>query len=164
MRDLAGRGYAILFYSTDLAELANVTDRTLVLATGGSRPCSPAPRSARIDPARNHGRTGMSATRPRQGCARRAPGLAPLLVLIVIASAIEVLRPGSFTIDQLSLKCAAALTLIFVATGETIVVLRGGIDLAVGGIVSLATAIAATSAGEASGPDGASPHCSPGWC
>ena len=30
MRDLAARGYAILFYSTDLAELANVADRTLV--------------------------------------------------------------------------------------------------------------------------------------
>jgi ribose transport system ATP-binding protein len=34
MRDLAARGYAILFYSTDLAELANVTDRTLVLSYG----------------------------------------------------------------------------------------------------------------------------------
>ena len=48
--------------------------------------------------------------------------------------------------DQLALKCAGALTLIFVATGETIVVLRGGIDLSVGGILSLATAIAVTRA------------------
>ena len=94
----------------------------------------------------------MSATRAAR-LREASAWAAPLLVLIVIAGAIEVLRPGSFAIDQLSLKCAAALTLIFVATGETIVVLRGGIDLAVGGIVSLATAIAATSAGAASGPD-----------
>ena len=31
---MPARGYAILFYSTDLAELANVTDRTLVLSYG----------------------------------------------------------------------------------------------------------------------------------
>lgn len=34
MRDLAARGMAILFYSTDLAELCNVADRCLVLSYG----------------------------------------------------------------------------------------------------------------------------------
>jgi ribose transport system ATP-binding protein len=34
MRDLAGRGCAVLFYSTDLTELANVADRALVLSYG----------------------------------------------------------------------------------------------------------------------------------
>jgi ribose transport system ATP-binding protein len=34
MRDLAARGYAILLYSTDLAELANVADRVMVLSYG----------------------------------------------------------------------------------------------------------------------------------
>ncbi len=34
LRELAASGYAILFYSTDLAELANVADRTLVLSYG----------------------------------------------------------------------------------------------------------------------------------
>ena len=38
------------------------------------------------------------------------------------------------------------MTLILIATGQTIVVLRGGIDLSVGGTLSLATAIAATRA------------------
>jgi ribose transport system permease protein len=70
----------------------------------------------------------------------------PLLMLIVLIGAIEAMRPGLFAIDSLALKVAAALTLIFVATGETIVVLRGGIDLSVGGTLSLATAIAATRA------------------
>jgi ribose transport system permease protein len=68
----------------------------------------------------------------------------PLLMLLVLMSVIEVLRPGLLTIDSVALKVAAALTLIFVATGETIVVLRGGIDLSVGGTLSLASAIAAT--------------------
>ena len=74
----------------------------------------------------------------------------PLLMLLVLMAAIEVMRPGLFSVESLALKVAAALTLIFVATGETIVVLRGGIDLSVGGTLSLATAIAATRA-EASG-------------
>jgi ribose transport system ATP-binding protein len=34
MRDLAARGYSILFFSTDLAELAHVADRTLVMSYG----------------------------------------------------------------------------------------------------------------------------------
>ena len=34
MRDLVSRGFAILFFSTDLAELANVADRTLVMSYG----------------------------------------------------------------------------------------------------------------------------------
>jgi ribose transport system ATP-binding protein len=34
MRSLAERGFAILFFSTDLAELANVADRTLVMSYG----------------------------------------------------------------------------------------------------------------------------------
>jgi ribose transport system ATP-binding protein len=34
MRDLATRGFAILFFSTDLSELANVADRTMVMSYG----------------------------------------------------------------------------------------------------------------------------------
>ena len=34
MRDLAAKGYAILFYSSDLPELVHVADRVLVLRNG----------------------------------------------------------------------------------------------------------------------------------
>jgi ribose transport system ATP-binding protein len=34
MRDLAAKGYAILFYSSDLQELVNVADRVMVLREG----------------------------------------------------------------------------------------------------------------------------------
>jgi ribose transport system permease protein len=75
---------------------------------------------------------------------RRNVWLAPLLVLLLLIAVIGTLRPGSFAIDQINIKIAAAMTLILIATGETIVVMRGGIDLSVGGMLSLATAIAAT--------------------
>ena len=57
MRDLAAQGYAILFYSTDLAELANVADRTLVLSYGADRRGARRRRPHRgPHPARDHGR------------------------------------------------------------------------------------------------------------
>ncbi len=76
--------------------------------------------------------------------ARRHLWLPPLVVLILLAIAIGIMRPSTFAIDQINIKVAAAMTLILIATGETIVVTRGGIDLSVGGILSLTTAICAT--------------------
>jgi ribose transport system permease protein len=75
-----------------------------------------------------------------------APGplLAPLAILAVLLIVLASLRRGVFTLDELNTDTAAAMTLILVATGETIVILRGGIDLSVGGVLSLSTAIAAT--------------------
>src|SRR5215203_3994932 len=75
---------------------------------------------------------------------RRHLWLPPLLVLIVLGVVIGVLRPSTFAIDQVNIKIAAGMTLFLIATGETIVVARGGIDLSVGGILSLTTAICAT--------------------
>jgi ribose transport system permease protein len=70
----------------------------------------------------------------------------PLLTLVVLVGAIEALRPDPISIDTLGLKVAATLTLVLVGTGQTIVIVRGGIDLSVGGTLSLASAIAATRA------------------
>jgi ribose transport system permease protein len=76
-----------------------------------------------------------------------APAWAPpLLVLVGLLAAIEALRPGSLAIDNLGINASEAMTLILIAAGQTIVVLRGGIDLSVGGTLSLASAIAATRA------------------
>lgn len=76
--------------------------------------------------------------------ARRHLWLPPLIVLVLLGIAIGIMRPSTFAVDQLNIKVAAAMTLILIATGETIVVTRGGIDLSVGGILSLTTAICAT--------------------
>ena len=72
------------------------------------------------------------------------PLLAPAAILSTLVIVLAALRRGVFTLDELNTDTAAAMTLLLVATGQTIVILRGGIDLSVGGILSLATAIAAT--------------------
>jgi len=48
----------------------------------------------------------------------------------------------------LNIDAAAAMTLILAATGQTIVLLRGGIDLSIGGMISLGTVVAATQLGD----------------
>lgn len=75
---------------------------------------------------------------------RRHLWLAPLIVLIVLGAAIGIMRPSTFAMDQINIKVAAAMTLILISTGQTIVMTRGGIDLSVGGMLSLTTAICAT--------------------
>jgi ribose transport system permease protein len=72
------------------------------------------------------------------------PLLAPVAILVVLLATLASLRRDVFTLDELNTDAAAAMTLILVAAGETVVILRGGIDLSVGGMLSLSTAIAAT--------------------
>src|SRR5690606_7277570 len=74
---------------------------------------------------------------------RRHVWIAPVAILLILFLVIGALRPTTFAIGQINIKLAAAMTLILIATGETIVLLRGGIDLSVGAILSLATAVAA---------------------
>lgn len=82
-----------------------------------------------------------------QAAVRQAPvWVPPLVVLVVMLVVIESLRPGSLAMSRLAIEASEAMTLILIATGQTIVVLRGGIDLSLGGTLSLATAIAATRA------------------
>ena len=61
------------------------------------------------------------------------------------------LREDVLSIEEFNLDAAAAMTLILVATGQTIVLIRGGIDLSVGGMVSLSTVLAATQFGNSAG-------------
>jgi ribose transport system permease protein len=85
------------------------------------------------------------------GAIARAPAWAPpLAILALMLGVIEALRPGSFSMSHLTIEASEAMTLILIATGQTIVVLRGGIDLSLGGTLSLATAMAATRAADAS--------------
>lgn len=74
----------------------------------------------------------------------RAPFLVACLMLLVIVAIYGALQKGVFTLDEINLDTAAAMTLILAATGQTIVLIRGGIDLSIGGVISLGTVIAAT--------------------
>ncbi len=77
-----------------------------------------------------------------------APLAAPVAILAILLALLGSLRAGVFTLDELNVDGAATMTLILVAAGETIVIVRGGIDLSVGGVLSLSTAIAATRFGD----------------
>lgn len=76
--------------------------------------------------------------------AARREILVVYLIAIVLVIVDASLQPGIFTLYELNLQTAATLTLIIVAAGQTIVMLCGGIDLSVGGIVTLSTCFAAT--------------------
>lgn len=74
----------------------------------------------------------------------RAPLLVALAMLVAIVAAYGSLQRGVFTLDEFNTDTAAALTLILAATGQTIVLTRGGIDLSIGGTICLGSVIAAT--------------------
>lgn len=81
----------------------------------------------------------------------RAPFLVACLMLAVIVAIYGSYQTGVFTLDELNLDTSASMTLMLAATGQTIVLLRGGIDLSIGGMISLGTVIAATQFGETPG-------------
>ena len=78
----------------------------------------------------------------------RAPFLVACIMLALVVSIYGSYQSGVFTLDELNLDTAASMTLMLAATGQTIVLLRGGIDLSIGGMISLGTVIAATQFGE----------------
>jgi ribose transport system permease protein len=87
------------------------------------------------------------ARRDRRGvdlALKVAPIVVPYLMLLVLVLIYGSVGESVFTRQELNIQAAAVTTLLLVATGQTIVILLGGIDLSVGGVVSLTTALAAT--------------------
>ena len=78
----------------------------------------------------------------------QAPFLVACAMLGALITVYGSLRDGVFSLNELNIDTAAALTLLLAATGQTIVLLRGGIDLSIGGVISLGTVIAATRLGD----------------
>jgi ribose transport system permease protein len=68
----------------------------------------------------------------------------PYIILVALIIAVISLSPRMASIQVLETKLNAALPLLFMATAQSLVILTGGIDFSVGGILSLATALAAT--------------------
>lgn len=81
----------------------------------------------------------------------RAPFLVATTMLTLLVLFYSAFRPGVFSLEELNTDTAAALTLLLAATGQTIVLLRGGIDLSVGGVINLGTVLAATRFGDTAG-------------
>ena len=89
-----------------------------------------------------------SRTDWRAALVDRGPFLIACVMLAVLVAIYGSLREGVFTLEELNIDTAAAMTLLLAATGQTIVLLRGGIDLSIGGMISLGTVIAATQFGD----------------
>lgn len=102
------------------------------------------PAAAAAAPPRRRRLSGDTVT-------RFGPVLVPYLMLVVMVLVYASVQTGVLSLRELNLDASAALTLILVATGQTIVITMGGIDLSVGGVVSLSTAIAATKLGSGGG-------------
>lgn len=174
MRDLASRGYSIVFYSTDLQELIHVADRVIVVHDGrvnatllpgemteesiirasfsgdpsaSTVPVSPTSSSTvPLDRARPNdapvGRIGWSAW--KLPLTTLPVGLiVPLLMLLALVTIYASKQTGVLTLGQLNITTSETLTLVFIGVAQTLVILTGGIDLSVGGIVSLSTTVAA---------------------
>jgi len=78
----------------------------------------------------------------------RAPFLVACAMLIALIGVYSTLQRGVFSLEELNLDSTAAMALLLAATGQTIVLLRGGIDLSIGGMISLGTVLAATQFGD----------------
>ena len=70
--------------------------------------------------------------------------VAPWLILLVLYVVYVLLQNSAFTLEQTGLILIGALPLLLAAAGQTIPILSGGIDLSVGGMMSLASCLAAT--------------------
>src|SRR4051812_4563617 len=92
---------------------------------------------------------------PVRVMSRRRPinpaNVIPYVLLLALIVALVSLQPNLFKISWLERKTDSTLTLIFAVIGQTLVILVGGIDLSIGGVISLTNSIAATHFTE--GPD-----------
>lgn len=70
--------------------------------------------------------------------------LLPYIILAVLIVTILILQPNVANLSWLGIKSDALLPLALVASGQTLVLITGGLDLSVGGIFSLASSITAT--------------------
>lgn len=77
----------------------------------------------------------------------RYPALFAILLLIVALIVNLILQPNMFARDTLNSNMRVFLPIVLLAVGQAIVILGGGIDISVGGIVSIVNTILATQVG-----------------
>jgi ribose transport system permease protein len=83
----------------------------------------------------------------------RYPAFFPLILLFVSIVINLFLQPNMFARDTLNSNMRVFLPLILLAVGQAIVLLGGGIDISVGGIVSIVNTILATRVGLEGSPE-----------
>jgi ribose transport system permease protein len=83
----------------------------------------------------------------------RYPAFFPLILLFVSIAINLFLQPNMFARDTLNSNMRVFLPLILLAVGQAIVLLGGGIDISVGGVVSIVNTILATRVGLDGSPE-----------
>jgi ribose transport system permease protein len=83
----------------------------------------------------------------------RYPAFFPLILLVVVIAVNLFLQPNMFALDTLNSNMRVFLPLILLAVGQAIVLLGGGIDISVGGVVSIVNTILATQVGLEGSPE-----------
>jgi ribose transport system permease protein len=83
----------------------------------------------------------------------RYPAFFPLILLVVVIAINWYLQPNMFARDTLNSNMRVFLPLILLAVGQAIVLLGGGIDISVGGVVSIVNTILATQVGLEGSPE-----------
>jgi ribose transport system permease protein len=96
------------------------------------------------------GAVGRAHARVRSAKFPSVLAIAPWVFSVIMFVIYALLQPAVLDISSLGLIAITVLILAVVGTGQTIVVLTGGIDLSVGGMMSLGTAILATRMHESS--------------
>jgi ribose transport system permease protein len=82
-----------------------------------------------------------------QSLMRRYPALFALILLVLAVIVNFILQPKMFAHDTLNSNMRVFLPIILLAVGQAVVILGGGIDISVGGIVSIVNTILATRVG-----------------
>ena len=81
------------------------------------------------------------------GLMTRYPALFALVLLLLAILVNWILQPNMFASDTLNSNMRVFLPIILLTAGQAIVILGGGIDISVGGIVSIVNTILATRVG-----------------
>jgi len=83
----------------------------------------------------------------------RQPALFALILLVLSAVINFIVQPNMFARETLNSNMRVFLPIILMAIGQAIVILGGGIDISVGGIVSIVNTVLATRVGLEGSPD-----------
>lgn len=89
----------------------------------------------------------MNRSRWRAPWVARQPALFALVLFILAVVVNLIVQPNMFARDTLNSNMRVFLPLILLAVGQAIVILGGGIDISVGGIVSIVNTVLATRVG-----------------
>jgi ribose transport system permease protein len=80
--------------------------------------------------------------RIRKSAIWRSPAKVSIILFVMLEILTMCIQPNLLTMNWINLKSEAAITLIFAAVGETFVLLVGGIDLSIAGIISIVNCFA----------------------